>query len=48
VSERLRAEFSNGRSYYPLDDRPIWVPSEPRLRPDRERLERHYTERFLR
>lgn len=41
VGERLREEFSNGRSYYPLDGSSITVPDESVLRPDRERLEWH-------
>jgi putative restriction endonuclease len=48
VSERLRAEFSNGRSYYPLDGRRIVTPSEARFAPNRDRLARHYETRFLR
>jgi len=48
VSDRLRADFSNGRSYYPLDRRPIATPTDARFAPDRERLALHFETRFLR
>jgi putative restriction endonuclease len=48
VSERLKTEFSNGRSYYGFDGRTIVTPTDARFAPDRDRLARHFEERFLR
>ncbi len=47
VSRRLRDDFSNGRSYYPLHGTRIAVPDEPAARPNRDLLEWHNTSRFL-
>lgn len=48
VSERLRADFQNGRRYYPFDRRPlVAVPEDKRLAPSREALEWHMRHRFL-
>ena len=41
VGERLRDEFSNGRSYYPLSGSRIAVPANADWRPDRDRLAWH-------
>jgi putative restriction endonuclease len=41
VSDRLRDEFQNGRSYYGLDGAKIAVPSRQLLWPKRELLEWH-------
>jgi putative restriction endonuclease len=41
VSNRLRDEWHNGRVYYELDRREVWVPADHRSRPDREALEWH-------
>lgn len=41
VSARLRADYSNGRSYYPLDGSPVRVPSSARDRPSVEHLRWH-------
>lgn len=46
VGDSLREDFSNGRSYYPLDGKRIVVPADPRFQPDRARLERHGAETF--
>jgi len=48
VSRRLREDFSNGRSYYPLRGTRISLPDDPAARPDRRLLDWHSTERFLR
>ncbi len=41
VSTKLREEWSNGRVYYELDDREIWVPRGSDRRPSRLELEWH-------
>lgn len=41
VSNRLRSEFENGRTYYPLHGALIEVPSALSLRPDRNSLQWH-------
>ncbi len=47
VSRRLREDFSNGRSYYPLCGTRISLPDDPAARPDRHLLDWHNSERFL-
>jgi putative restriction endonuclease len=47
VSERLRADFSNGRSYFPFNNAPIRLPSTPNDHPDRDSLAWHESSRFL-
>ncbi len=47
VSPRLRKDFDNGRSYYPLDERPIRVPPSLADQPDPEHLEWHSRNVFL-
>ncbi|MFW6012418.1 MAG: HNH endonuclease [bacterium] len=41
VSQRLKTEFDNGEPYFPFDGHEIWLPDEPRERPNREFLEWH-------
>lgn len=41
IGNRLRDEFSNGRSYYPLHGRPLRLPSDAADRPDPELLAWH-------
>lgn len=41
VSHRIREEFENGRDYYKLDGRRIYVPKQPDLRPDTGSLAWH-------
>jgi putative restriction endonuclease len=41
VSERLRGEFENGRTYYPMDDARLVVPSQLSMQPDRSFLRWH-------
>ena len=41
VSGRLRQDYSNGRSYYPLDLRQISLPADPSEQPDRDQLAWH-------
>jgi putative restriction endonuclease len=47
VSRRLREDFSNGRSYYPLRGNRIALPDDPVARPDRDLLVWHNSCRFL-
>ncbi|RMH13586.1 MAG: HNH endonuclease [Gemmatimonadetes bacterium] len=46
VSARLREEYDNGRTYYPLDGARVRVPEDRAARPDRALLEWHSTEVF--
>jgi putative restriction endonuclease len=46
VSRRLRDEWHNGRVYYELDRRDVWVPDDERCRPSREALEWHVDTAF--
>ncbi len=41
VSGRLRGEFENGRTYYPMHGRAVHVPADPRLHPDPSLLRWH-------
>ena len=47
VSRRLREDFSNGRSYYPLQGNPISVPPESDLQPRPDFLRYHNEDVFL-
>jgi putative restriction endonuclease len=46
VSGRLRGEFENGRTYYPMHGTPVNVPADPRLRPDPTLLRWHNESAF--
>ena len=47
VSPRIREEWFNGKVYYKLDNSPLTVvPTHPSMRPDPDRLEWHYRNRF--
>jgi putative restriction endonuclease len=47
ISPRIREEWFNGKAYYRLDDTPLSVvPLQPSLRPDPDRLEWHFRNRF--
>ena len=41
VSSRLKDEFNNGKTYYELENRKIWLPGDPENWPSRENLEYH-------
>jgi len=41
VSPRLKDEFNNGKTYYELENRKIWLPGDPQHWPSRENLEYH-------
>lgn len=48
VSDRLRADWNNGRRYYPYDkQRLIHLPNEPQLQPSRDALAWHLEHVFL-
>lgn len=47
VSRRLKEDFENGKSYYPLDGHPIIPPCNRHDWPDSRALEWHNAERFL-
>lgn len=47
VSPRLRADWKNGRAYYPLDGKEISVPKRSTDRPDAEALRWHNEAVFL-
>jgi len=46
VSNKLRSDFENGRSYYPLDGRQISVPTRVDERPSSSWLEWHMSQRY--
>jgi len=46
VSKALKEDFENGKSYYPLHGREIWVPGSVGERPDAGMLGWHLGERF--
>jgi putative restriction endonuclease len=41
VSRRIKEEFENGRDYYALHGREVWVPSRPEFKPDPAALRWH-------
>jgi putative restriction endonuclease len=47
VSRRLREDYSNGRSYYPLNGSPVRVPDTESERPDIEYLRWHNAHVYL-
>lgn len=47
VSPRLRADFHNGRTYYPLHESSVRLPGAPHLRPDPDLLRWHNENAFL-
>lgn len=48
VSDALREDYANGKTYFALQDRPIVLPSDPRLIPSREALAWHGEATFRR
>jgi putative restriction endonuclease len=46
VSGRLRGDFENARTYYPMHGTRVNVPSEPRLRPNPNLLRWHNESAF--
>ncbi|MEW6427840.1 MAG: HNH endonuclease [Thermodesulfobacteriota bacterium] len=47
VSPRIREEWFNGKVYYRLDNKPLTVvPLNPAMRPDPDKLDWHYKNRF--
>ncbi|MGA1465621.1 MAG: HNH endonuclease [Balneolaceae bacterium] len=47
VSGRLNEEFNNGKTYYQLDQKKIWLPNEKDHWPDQQNLEYHREHVFL-
>ncbi|MCY4143863.1 MAG: HNH endonuclease [Gammaproteobacteria bacterium] len=47
VSGRIREEFENGRDYYRLEGKELWVPSVAQRQPSRESLEWHNNNCYL-
>ncbi|MGI8782847.1 MAG: HNH endonuclease [Acidobacteriota bacterium] len=47
VSRRLKEDFSNGRTYYPIHGQPIRLPANPKEYPERNLLDWHNREKFL-
>lgn len=47
VSSKLRDQYRNGRTYYPLEGRVLRTPAVARDRPDPTLLEWHSSEVFL-
>jgi hypothetical protein len=41
VSRRPKDNFDNGEPCFPFDGQELWLPPEPRERPNRELLEWH-------
>ncbi len=48
VSPRIREDYENGRDYYALAGRELWLPANPAERPNPAFLDWHASERFLR
>lgn len=46
VSQRLREEYQNGKSYYPLHGRHLILPAHVKNQPDSQLLEWHWNEVF--
>jgi putative restriction endonuclease len=47
VGKRLKDDFDNGRLYYGLHGKQLWLPRAQESRPSRAALEWHQTKRFL-
>jgi putative restriction endonuclease len=47
VSHRIREEFENGRDYYALRGKDLWIPGVPDRKPSEEYLKWHNENRFL-
>ena len=47
VARRLKEDFDNGKTYYPLHGRKIRLPLDPQDQPDQSLLEWHSSTRFL-
>ena len=48
VSEHLKSEYHNGKIYYEMNARKIWLPDNPLNKPSQENLEYHHNHIFLR
>jgi putative restriction endonuclease len=47
VSSRIKKEFENGKEYYAMEDRQLWLPANPALQPNKEFLSWHSEARFM-
>jgi putative restriction endonuclease len=47
VSKKIREEFDNGKEYYAMDGRPLWLPSDTARQPNRDFLSWHSETRFM-
>jgi len=47
VSDRLRVDYNNGQTYYPLRGKPLVLPEREQERPDAALLKWHWDNRFL-
>ncbi len=47
ISQRLRADWNNGRRYETFDGKPVFVPQRPELQPSKLALEWHGDVKFL-
>lgn len=47
VGRRLREDFENGRDYYSMHGRSIFLPADSRYRPEKEALHWHQNNKFL-
>jgi hypothetical protein len=48
LSEHLKSEYHNGKIYYEMNARKIWLPDNPLNKPSQENLEYHQNHIFLR
>jgi putative restriction endonuclease len=46
VSRKIKEEFENGRDYYNLNERKIWLPINPRNQPSKEYLDWHNRNKY--
>ena len=46
VSDHIYADFNNGKHYYKLHGKKLWIPESPEKQPDREHLEWHNENRY--
>jgi putative restriction endonuclease len=47
VSNKIKEEFENGRDYYSLQGRELWLPDNPANRPSQEYIKWHNNNRYL-
>jgi putative restriction endonuclease len=47
VSKKIKEEFENGKDYYSLQDKELWLPTNPANRPSQEYIKWHNNNRYL-